>query len=340
MPRLRQAKQLVSDIEKPFDSSEIKAKEEEPLHENAEAKEELHENETVETKPEIKAAEVEEKIEDPTLALQKQLVELKKSEEIQRNLAGQAAKERDAAITRARERDIEVTKFQKEATQANYDNISTALAAAQESAEAAKRDMRVAISNSDPDQQTDAMERLATARANISRLEDGKYELEARVKAEKTAPRSEPQVQQVKQDPLGLDKSNLPDEAKIYLRAHPELITDPRKNARLQAWHWDAIDAGHEPFSSSYFEFIDEKRQPKKIEKIEEPVQQQRTNIVSAPVSREVPSGGATRQNGKITLTALQREAAKIAGVTEAEYARNVQKLTEAKANGQYTGGQ
>lgn len=102
MPRLRQAKQLVSDIEKPFDSSEIKAKEEEPLHENAEAKEELHENETVETKPEIKAAEVEEKIEDPTLALQKQLVELKKSEEIQRNLAGQAAKERDAAITRAR----------------------------------------------------------------------------------------------------------------------------------------------------------------------------------------------------------------------------------------------
>ena len=78
---------------------------------------------------------------------------------------------------------------------------------------------------------------------------------------------------------------------------------------------------------------------PPAEEKVEKQ-EQQRTNIVSAPVSREVPSGGGTRQNGKITLTKEQQEAARISGVTETEYARNLVKMNEAKANGQYTGGQ
>ena len=341
MPRLRPPKQQVNDIQKPFDSSMLTPKEEEPLHDNEEVIEAAQEEKPVEVKePEV--VKQEEKQEDPALALQKQLDELKKSEEIQRNFAAQATKERDEAIKRAQQRDVEVTRFQKEATQANYDNISTALAAAQEAGEAAKRDMKTAISNADPDLQADAMERLATARANISKLEDGKYELEARVRAEKAAPKVESKPEpQVQPDPLGLDKSNLPDEAKTYLRAHPDLITDPRKNARLQAWHWDAIDAGHDPFSKPYFEFIDEKRQPKKVEKVEKvEEQQQRTNIVSAPVSREVPSGGGARQSGKITLTKDEQEAAKISGITETEYARQKAALLLAKQNGQYTGGQ
>jgi len=75
----------------------------------------------------------------------------------------------------------------------------------------------------------------------------------------------------------------------------------------------------------------------RQVERREAPAQQQqRTSIVSAPVSREVPTSTPNRQNGKITLTAAQVEAAKMAGITPAEYAKQLQKLTEMKSNGTY----
>jgi hypothetical protein len=57
----------------------------------------------------------------------------------------------------------------------------------------------------------------------------------------------------------------------------------------------------------------------------------------SAPVSREVPSAGSgTRPPGKITLTAQQKEFARISGISETEYARNLLKLNQMKALGEY----
>jgi hypothetical protein len=71
----------------------------------------------------------------------------------------------------------------------------------------------------------------------------------------------------------------------------------------------------------------------------DDPQPQQRTSIVSAPVSRDVPSGTTPRKNGKITLTAEQRESARISGITEAEYAKQLEKYREMKANGTYGDG-
>jgi hypothetical protein len=62
-------------------------------------------------------------------------------------------------------------------------------------------------------------------------------------------------------------------------------------------------------------------------------------SIVSAPVSRSAPTMSGTRY-GRITLSPEQREAARIAGITEAEYARWLPELERAKAEGRYnTGG-
>lgn len=326
MPRLRPAPKKEEEIEEivPQEPQLFGAKEPEPEEK---------------TEPEVKP-EPEKQEEDPTLALKKQVEELTKSEELQRTRAEQAVRERQEALKWAQEREVEVVKFQKEATQSQYDSIASALAGAQAEAERATQEVEIAGTNQDWKALSEAQRRLARAEARIDKLEDGKFELESRIKVERAKP--EPKIEQRPrpQDPLDLDKSNLPDSAKTYLRAHPDLITDPRKNARLQAWHWDAIDAGKDAFSKEYFEFIDEKRDPKKIEP--EPQQQQRTNIVSAPVSREVPSGGTgSRQGyGKITLTAEQKDSARIAGVTETEYAKQLIRLNELKANGQYTGGQ
>ena len=62
-----------------------------------------------------------------------------------------------------------------------------------------------------------------------------------------------------------------------------------------------------------------------------------RAAIVSAPVSREPPSYySGHRSAGQIRLTPAQREAAKIAGITEAEYAEQLVKFLELQERGEY----
>jgi hypothetical protein len=63
------------------------------------------------------------------------------------------------------------------------------------------------------------------------------------------------------------------------------------------------------------------------------PAEPSRASFVSAPVSREVPTGSGSRSNRQIRLTAEEREAAKMAGITEVEYAKQKQKFTEAREN-------
>jgi hypothetical protein len=69
----------------------------------------------------------------------------------------------------------------------------------------------------------------------------------------------------------------------------------------------------------------------------QQPEQRPRTNIVSAPVSRAVPSASGQRQNGKITLSLVEQEAARIAGVSLEEYAKQKKKLMEMQASGEYS---
>jgi len=56
-------------------------------------------------------------------------------------------------------------------------------------------------------------------------------------------------------------------------------------------------------------------------------------------VSREVPNSSGNRSDGRIRLTAAQKEAAKIAGVPESEYAKQLMELHRRKQMGDYTGG-
>lgn len=282
----------------------------------------------------LQAAEVEEPevIEDASIKLQEQIAALKKSEEIQKNRAERFRQDAEKAQQQVKERVSEVANVRKEAVQSQLDAVSTALGAAQSESESAKRDIKTAINNGDVDAQAEAYERLATARANISKLEDGKFELEARIK-------NPPEVE--KTEPQG---AGLPQRVQRWLGKHPEYVTDPRKNDKIRSLHWEVIDEGHDFDSDGYLESMETKLGMREAEIEDEPVvtqprqSQQRTSIVSAPVSREAPSTATTsRNNGEIRLTVAQREAAKIAGVTEKVYAEQLQKLNKMEASGQYT---
>jgi len=325
MPRLRPAPEPKKEDPKVLLKDKIENSSMSGLGEEVEVEEP-----EVETEIEVEEPETPQQ-DDATITLQKQLDDLRKSEQIQKDLAAQAMRERDEALRRSRERDEQLTRVQKEAQESQFDAISSALAAAKAEADKAQLDIENAISLGDAKGQADAYRRLAVASANLARLEEGKEAIEARNKETPTQPA-------VSNDPL-VD-SPLPSHIKDYLRKHPELLTDPRKNAKLQSLHWDALDAGHAQYSPSYVEFVDERLYPKQQEQQPAPQQQQRGTIVSAPPSREVPSGSGTKPSGKIKLTPEQIEAARMAGIPLEEYAKQLIKLNELKANGQYTGGQ
>lgn len=68
-----------------------------------------------------------------------------------------------------------------------------------------------------------------------------------------------------------------------------------------------------------------------------------RSSLVSAPVSKETYANGSYDsygdRPGTVRLTVSQKEAARFSGLTEAEYALQVLRLREEKANGNYHGG-
>src|ERR1035437_171772 len=271
--------------------------------------------------------------EDAVVVLQNQLDDLRKSEEIQKNRANQAERGRQEALIRAQQREAEIYRFRNEAAQSQYDAIGAALSAATAEAEKAQQDIENAVTSGEVKLQSEAYRRLARAEANISKLEDGKIEIETRARQQAAQPQVQPQAQST--DPL--DRANLPDMAKNWLRGHPEYLTDHRKNAKIQALHWDVLDEGHESCSPAYFESL-ERHLGLRAASQQTQQQPQRTSIVSAPVSRDIPNGSPNRSSSKITLSASQKEAAKISGISEVEYAKQLQKFNEMKASGMIQG--
>jgi len=103
------------------------------------------------------------------------------------------------------------------------------------------------------------------------------------------------------------------------------------------------VDEGHEQYSAEYFDSLEQKlgmHQTPKLEESEvdeEPVAPTRKAPVSAPPSREALNASGKR-NSRITLTMQQKEAARIAGISEEDYAKGLMRLSQEKLNGNYGG--
>jgi hypothetical protein len=71
-------------------------------------------------------------------------------------------------------------------------------------------------------------------------------------------------------------------------------------------------------------------------------LEQVNSSFVSAPVSRETQANGGYNsygdRPGRVTLTVAMKEAARIAGISEREYAENVLRLRQEKADGHHGG--
>lgn len=276
--------------------------------------------------------------------LKKQLEDLRKaSEDNERRFNTRIQQEteaRQAAEQRAREREQSESVQKIRAEDAEYDAILNAIGAAESEAVNAQRDIAIGTEAADAKMVAEASRRLARAESRLSQLEDGKFAIEraktaqaARAKEEREAPREtkQPTVEQyIDQIP------NLMQSQRNWLKEHPEYLTDTRKNIKLQNAHLEAEDSGIAVGSTQYFTFI-EGRLGRKPEAREDDDMDDRPErpTVAAPPSRSATSPSTGRASStRITLTPEQREAAKMSGIDEITYAKNLQRMLDAKAQG------
>jgi hypothetical protein len=131
--------------------------------------------------------------------------------------------------------------------------------------------------------------------------------------------------------------------------AHPEVETDRRVRLRAAFAHEDAIDAGLRPNTEAYLSFLDQQLGFNERPAPETPLPMraappERRIPVSAPVSRSAPGGAVADDldallRGRVKLTPEQREAAKVSGISEAEYSRQLVRVMQAKRRGEMQGG-
>ena len=339
MPRIRPARTLEEINAVPQDKSVTISLEPEGtviLDKNADDQEQARlEAEAVKAK--AKQAEPE----DDNTDLKKQLDDLRKANDLSNKRVQEEIAARQAAEQRVREREQEASQSKIRAEDAEYDAILNAIGAAESEAEGAQRDIALATETSDAKAVGEASRRLARAESRLSQLEDGKAAIERAktaqaARARETPPQRASQPATVEQyiDQL----PNLLPSQRDWLREHPDALTDTRKNLRLQGAHVEAEDQGFRPGTQKYFSYLEERlgyKEPEDGDDVEdEPV---RSPQVSAPPSRSATNINTGRPSGnRITLTPEQREVARLSGIDELTYARQLQKLQTLKADGHY----
>lgn len=270
-------------------------------------------------------------------ALQKQIADLQKAEKLAQERYEAERKRAEESERKRSEIQTENTRYQEETSQAQYDAIVNALEASKAEAEAAERALERAEFDADAKAKSDAYRRLARAEANITRLEDGKAAYEARLAEAKAKPKQDAP----KPDAFEAAISNMPPLVKDWMRSHPDYMTDQRKNAKIQALHWDVLDEGHAFGTQPYIEAMETKlgmrEAPKNVEEHEEEQPQRTTVVTQAPPTRDVPSAATGKPSStKVMLTAEEREVARLNDITEIEYAKQKLKLQELKRSGHY----
>jgi hypothetical protein len=278
-------------------------------------------------KPSVEEPKSEESKDDAALALQKQIDELRKSEDLNRKRAEQAE-------IQARQYHEQVEQHRRDAMVANEQTVVSGVDAANAAIEKALSDIKNARNDGDMAAELEAQRRFNRAEIQLDRWESAKEEVETRKKA--------PPPQQQPQHALGSDAEinswNVPERGRTWAKEHRDWVTEPAKRDKMARFTAYLVQSGVSMESDEFYSRLEAEIGIKKPDAQPEP-KPERTPIVSAPVSREVPSASGQRAgNGKTTLSAAEKEAAKMSGVTEVEYARQKIKLAQMRADGTYGG--
>lgn len=279
-------------------------------------KEEILVEDAPENSPEVKieAAEPEETAEDGIEALKERL-RLEKEARQKAEMA-QAEYEKNAK------------QAETDKQQTNLQLIGNALESYKQNAAVLKARYAEALRDGAYDQAAELQEAISENTTRIQKLNDGYAALEERLK-------NPVQPMQKTNDPVEAFAARLSPRSANWIRQHPQCVTDQRLNMKMIGFHNVAVAEGYEPDSDDYFEFIEQKlgiRQPVK-EKAEE---EQVLSAAAAPKAKRASpppapsssvSSGSSRSSKVIRLTDEQQEIARMSGLSNEEYARNLVNL-------------
>lgn len=280
---------------------------------------------------------------EPENPLLKQLEASRQAEALARQQAQQAQQQAQEAIRIAQQHASEAADAQVAQEESLYNGVLSDISAAEAEQAAARTDFATAAAAEDHAAMADAQLRMSNAAALLNQGKRDKLYLDRQREIAKTQPKLQPRQQPQPQLTVEqyIDQMHqLSPQQKSWLKQHPDALTDQTKNGALGYFHQQAVAAGHAVNSDEYFAALETGlgyRKPETNGHQPEP-ERKASMPVSAPVQRSAPSmtNGAPASPTRVELTPEQREHARIAGVDEVTYARNVLRLQELKRQGHY----
>lgn len=240
---------------------------------------------------------------DETLeALKAQLEDERKAREASDRRAHDATQQAVQAASRAQESEINL--------------VNNAIGSLESTNESLREKLAEAYQEQDFSLVADIQTAMATNLANLTKLREGKQAMEA-------APR--PQAPPA--DPVEALASQLSSRSGDWIRKHPEFARDQRLFQKMLGAHNMVTAEGVQADTDEYFGQI-EKMLGIGSTDAPPPQHQSRSAPPAAPVSRASNGIGASNPN-RVTLTADEREIARMMGMSDKEYA--IQKLAIAK---------
>jgi hypothetical protein len=283
---------------------------EEPKVEAPAKKEEL-EIEVVDEKPKKEAKK-------PEITPKEGIDELKKRLENERQARIQAEYQAQHARKQAEE-------AKTETQDANYQLVVNAIETIKERSESIKTAYAEAMSVGDFKTAASLQEALSINSSQLSELKRGEKAMKEKIEEQKSEvkPIAAPNVHIA--DQLS---QNVSPRSAAWLRDNRDTIKDERTARKMFRAHEDAVDEGLAPDSDEYFGFIEQRlgirRNDEGDDALSEaaaPAPKRNLQPPPAPVSR-----GNQRPN-VVRLTREQVEMAKMMGMTETDYAKNMQAL-------------
>lgn len=218
----------------------------------------------------------------------------------------------------------EVQRFSQERLDGQEAVLTSAMTARQSELESAKRDLALALEKQDWSACASAQEKLSRAAAQLERLGEGQYALKEQRKAAPKLP--------TPAEPGGERQANVTAKTQQWLDAHPEVLNNPKVQAKAVASHYAAIAEGYTADSDEYFEFVDRNMGYGQASQKTSSSSGQRRPVASAP-SRNAGGASDGRKEPLPRLTAEQKEAAEACGVSEEAYAKNLQAIKDRRTN-------
>jgi len=243
--------------------------------------------------------------------------ELKRRLEIEKRRAEEAEWQAMAARERAE-------RAEGDKSESQYQLVVNAIETVKERDKALQNAYAEAISVGDSAKAAEIVSAISMNNSQLERLKEGKKAMKRQMKDTEDGEQPKIVEQPRYVDPIDQMAQNVSPRSASWLRENRDSLRDERSIRRMYRAHEDAVDDGIAPDSDEYFSFIENRLGLNKsddtdpVSEAAAPSPRRQVPPPAAPVSR-----GNQRPN-VIRLSREQADTAKMMGMTEAEYAKNM----------------